>query len=82
MLAAMTRPGAAPIITVVAVGDYLTTHIPEEGPAGESGTVDTLTRGRRGPMACYGCQELGHIIDNCPHWAAGPSTPGATLAYN
>jgi len=48
MLAAMTRPGAEHITTVAAAGEYLSTHVPEDGPVGDSGTVHALTRGRRG----------------------------------
>jgi len=33
-------------------------------------------------VTCYGCQELGHVIANCPHRAEGTSAPGATLTYN
>jgi len=46
------------LITVVAAGDYLSTHMPEEGPAGDSGAVHAITRG----VTSYDCQELGHVI--------------------
>jgi hypothetical protein len=82
VLAAMTRPGAEQITTVAAAGEYLSTHVPEDGPVGEDGAVHALTRGRRGPVQCFGCQESGHVIDNCPHRAQGTSTLGATLTYN
>jgi len=31
---------------------------------------------------CYGCQELSHVISNCPHCAEGTSASGATLIDN
>jgi len=83
VLEALTRPGAENITTIVAAGEYLSTHVAEDGPVGDVGAVHALTRGRRGgPIQCYGCQETGHIISNCPHQAQGASALGATLAYN
>jgi len=83
VLEALTRPGAENITTIVAAGEYLSTHVPEDGPVGDGGAVHALTRGRRGgPIQCYGCQETGHVIANCPHRAQGASALGATLAYN
>jgi len=76
------RPGAEQITTVAAADDYLSTHMQEEGLAGDSGAVHALTRGQRGPVNCYGCQELEHVIANCPHCAEGTSAPGETLTYN
>jgi len=61
---------------------YLCTHMPEDGLVGDSGSVHALMRGLRGPMLCFGCQEPGHVITNCPHLAEITSTPGATLTYN
>ena len=82
VLVALTRPRAEQITTVAAAGDYLSTHMPEEGPPGDSGALHAL-RGRwRGPVQCYGCQELGHVITNCPHRAEGAGAQGATLTYN
>jgi len=46
VLAAMTRPGAEQITTVVAVGAYLSTHMQEEGTVADGGAVHALTRGR------------------------------------
>jgi len=83
VLEALTRPGAENITTIVVAGEYLSTHVPEDGPVGDGVTVHALTRGRRGgPIQCYGCQETGHVIANCPHRAQGASALGATLAYN
>jgi len=82
VLVAMTRPGAEQITTVAAAGEYLSTHVPEDGLVGEGGAVHALTRGRRGPVQCFGCQESGHVIANCAHRAQGTSAPGATLTYN
>jgi len=82
VLAAMTRPGAEQLTTVAAAVDYLSTHMLEEGLSGDSGAVHALTRSQRGPVNCYGCQELGHVVANCPHCAEGTSAPGATLTYN
>ena len=86
VLAALTRPGAEHITTVVAAGEYLSTHVPEDGPVGDGGgggAVHALTRGRRGgPIQCYGCQKTGFVIANCPHLAQGASALGATLPYN
>jgi len=82
VLAAMTRPGAEHIITVAAAGEYLSTHVSEDGLLGDGGAVHALTRGRRGPVQCFGCQESGHVIANCAHRAQGTSAPGATLTYN
>ena len=83
MLAAMTRPGAEHITTVAAAGEYLSTHVPEDGPVGDSGAVHALTRGRRGwHVQCFGCEETGHVVANCPHRAQGTSALGATLTYN
>ena len=82
VLTAMTRPGAEQITTVAAADDYLSTHMPEEGLAGDSGAVHALTHGQRGPVNCYGCLELGHVIANCLHCAEGMSAPGATLTYD
>ena len=59
------------------------THVPEDGPVGGGGAVHALTRGRRGgPIQCFGCQETGHFVVNCPHRAQGASALGATLPYN
>jgi len=33
---ALTRPGAENISTIVAVGEYLSTHVPEDGPVGDA----------------------------------------------
>jgi len=64
---------------VIAAGEYLSTHVPEDGPVGDSGALHALTCGRRGvPVQCFGCQEPGHIITNCQ----GTSALGATLTYN
>jgi len=83
VLEALTRSGAENISTIVAVGEYLRTHVPEDGPVGDGGAVYALTSGRRGgPVQCYGCQEMGHAITNCPHQAQGASALGATLAYH
>ena len=82
VLAALTRPGAEQIPTVAAAGDYLSTHMPEESPPGDSGALHALRGGLRGPVQCYGCQELGHVITNCPHRAEGAGAQGATLTYN
>ena len=46
VLAAMTRPGAEQITTVVAAGEYLSTHVPEDGPVGDGGAVHALMRGQ------------------------------------
>jgi len=63
VLAAMTGPGEEQITTVTVAGEYLSTHVPEEGPVGGGGVLHALTRGRRGrPVQCFGCQEMGHII--------------------
>jgi len=67
VLAAMTRPGAEQITTVAAAGEYLCTHMPEDGLVGDSGAVYALMRDRRGSMLCFGCQEPGDFIANCPH---------------
>jgi len=69
VLAAMTRPGAEQITTVAAAGEYLSTHVPENGPVGDGGDVHAPTHGRRGPVQCFDCQESGHVIVNCPHFA-------------
>ena len=82
VLAAMTRPGAEQITTVAAAGEYLSTHVSEDGLVGDSSALHALTRGRRGPVQCFGCQESGHVIANCAHRAQGTSAPGATLTYN
>ena len=82
VLEAMTRPGAENITTIVAAGEYLSTHVPEDGTVGDGGAVHALTRGRRGgPIQCLGCQETGHVVANCPHRAQGASALGATLPY-
>ena len=67
---------------MVVVGNYSSTHMPEEGPAGEISAVHALTRGLQGPVAYYDCQELGHIITNCPHRVEGTSGQSVTLVYN
>jgi len=42
--------------------------------------VHALTRGwRGGPIQCFGCQETGHVVTNCPHRAQGASALGTTL---
>jgi len=82
VLAALTRPGAEHITMVAGAGDYLSTHMPEEGPPGDSGALHALRGGRWGPVQCYGCQKLGHVISNCPHRAEGAGAQGATLTYN
>jgi len=46
VLEALTRPGAENISTIVAAGEYLSTHVPEDGPVGDGGAVHALTRGR------------------------------------
>jgi len=46
VLAAMTRPGAEQITTVVAAGEYLSTHVPEDGPVGDGGAVHALMHGQ------------------------------------
>jgi len=80
---ALTRQGAENITTIVAAGEYLSTHVPEDGPVGDGGAVHALTRGLQGcPIQCYGCQETGHVISNCPYWAQGAYALGATLDYN
>ena len=62
VLAAMTRPGAEHITTVAAAGDYLSTHVPEDGTVGYGGTVHALTHGRRGhPVQCFSCKETGKL---------------------
>jgi len=81
VLAAMTRSGAALIITVAAVGNYLSIHMLEESQAGESCAVHTLTRSARA-VGLIWLQELVHVITNCLHHAEGTSAPGATLADN
>ena len=40
---AMTRPGAEQITTVIAAGEYLSTHVPEDGPVGDGGALHALT---------------------------------------
>ena len=83
VLEALTRPGAENISTIVAAGEYLSTHVPEDGPVDAGGAVHALTRGLRGgPVQCYGCQETGHVITNCPHRAQGANALGAPLAYH
>jgi len=80
---ALTRPGAENITMIVAAGEYLSTHVPEDGPVGDGGAVHALMRGRQGgPVQCFGCQETGHVVANCPHCAQGASALGATLPYN
>jgi len=69
VLAAMTRPGAENITMIVSVGKYLSTHVPEDGPVGDRDAVHALTRSQGGsPIQCFGCQETGHVVTNCPHW--------------
>ena len=46
VLEALTRPEAADITTIVAAGEYLSTHVPEDEPVGDGGAVHTLTRGQ------------------------------------
>jgi len=46
VLTAMTRPRAEQITMVAAAGEYLSTHVPEDGPVGDGGTVHALPRGR------------------------------------
>jgi len=76
-------PGAENITPIVAAGEYLSTHVPEDGPVGDGDAVHALTRGQRGgPIQCFGCQETGHVVANCPHRAQGASALGATLPYN
>jgi len=83
VLEAMTRLGAENITTIVAAGEYLSTHVPEDGPILDYGAVHALMCGQRGgPIQCYSCQESGHVITNCPHKAQDASALGATLAYN
>jgi len=41
-----------------------------------------MTRGRRGQVLCYGCQEPGHVIANCPHRAESKGVTGMAVAYN
>ena len=83
VIAAMTRPGAEQITMVTAAGEYLSTHVPEDGPVGDCGALHALTHGRQGvPVQCFSCQEMGHIIANCPHKAQGTGTPAATVPYN
>jgi len=41
----MLAPGAAQIITVFVVGDYSSTHMPEEGPAREISAVHAVGKG-------------------------------------
>jgi len=82
-LVAMTRPGAEHITAEVAAGEYLSTHVPEDGPVGDGSAVHALTCGlQSGPIQCFGCLETGHVIANCPHCAQGASALGATLPYN
>jgi len=79
----MTQPGAENIITLVTVGEYLSTHVPEDGPVRDSGVLHALTHGwPGGPIQYFGCQEMGHVVANCPHRAQGASALGATLPYN
>ena len=79
VLAAMTQQ----ITMVTAAGEYLGTHVPKDCPVGDGVTLHALTRGRRGgPVQCFGSQEMGHIIANCPHKAQGTSAPAATVPYN
>ena len=82
VLVAMTRPGAEQITTAAAAGAYLSTQMPEDGLVGDSDAVHDLTRGRTGPISCFGCQEPDHVTANCPHLAEGTSAPEATLTYN
>jgi len=83
VLEALTRLGAENITTIVAAGEYLSTHVPEDGPVGDGGAVHALTRTRRGsPIQCFGCQETGRVVANCPHRAQGASALGATLPYS
>jgi len=83
VLVAMTRPRAEQITTVAAAGKYLSTCMAEDSLVGDSDAIHALMRGLRGgPVQCFGCQEPGHIINNCPHKAQGTSAPGATLTYN
>jgi len=56
--------------------------MPEEGPGGVSGGLHTMTRGRRGQLICYGYQEPGHVIANCPHHTESKGAPGTAVAYN
>jgi len=83
VLAAMTQLGEEQITTVTDAGEYLSAHVPEDGPVGDGGALHALTHGwRGGPVQCAGCQKPGHIIGNYPHKAQGTSAPGATLTYN
>ena len=50
VLEALTRPGAENITMIVASGEYLSTHVPEDGPVGDGGAVHALTRGRQGGL--------------------------------
>ena len=69
VLEAMTRLGAENITTIVAAGKYLSAHVPEDGPVGDRDAVHALTRSQEGsPIQCFGCQETGHVVTNCPHW--------------
>jgi hypothetical protein len=83
VLTAMTRPGAENITMVAAAGEYLSTHVPEEGLVRDEGALHALTHSQRdGPVQCFCCQETGHVITNCPHRAQGASALDATLPYN
>jgi len=79
-LAAMTHPGAAQLITMTVMGDYLSSHTPEEGPGGVSKGLHTMARRQPGQVLCYACQEPGHVIANCPHRAESKGAPGMKLA--
>jgi len=83
VLEALTRPGAENITRIVVAGEYLSTHVPEDGPVGDGVAAHALTRSQRGgPIQCFGCQETGHVVTNCPHRAQGASALGAILPYN
>jgi len=44
VLKALTRPGAENITTIVVAGEYLSTHVPEDGPVRDGGAVHALRR--------------------------------------
>ena len=48
MLAAVTLHGAEHITMVAAAGDYLSTHVPEDGLVRDGSAVHALMHGQRG----------------------------------
>jgi hypothetical protein len=40
----MTQRGAENITMIIAAGEYLSTHVPEDGPVEDGGAVHALTR--------------------------------------